>query len=267
MTSTLSTYMQISGNMAQWQKITTAEPITKAQTDYYQKNIGNIKTPKDLVNNYRLFSYAMNAFGLGDMTYAKGLIQKVLEQGTDNPNALAYKLNNPNILALAKTFDFAAWGDAATGTQAVQTDVVNKYIQQTMENDQGQSNPGVQLALYFQRNAPNIKTAYNILADKKLLTVVETATGISQYISYENIDTQAKLINNAVNIKDFQDPKKLQSFIQKFSAMYDASNVGTTSQGPNVPNCLLSSTTGASNVFSFSSDLLASMQNLKLGGF
>ena len=46
MTSTLSTYHLISNNMAQWQKLTTSEPLTKAQTEYYQKNIGNIKTPK-----------------------------------------------------------------------------------------------------------------------------------------------------------------------------------------------------------------------------
>ncbi len=266
MTSTLSTYLQISNSMAKWQKITTAEPITKAQTEYYQKNIGNIKTPKELVNNYRLFSYVMNAFGLSDMMYAKGLIQKVLEQGTDDPKALAYKLNKPNILALAKTFDFAAWGDAATGTKEVKTDVVNKFIQQTMEDDQGRQNPGVQLALYFERNAPNIKTAYNILADKKLLTVVQTALGISQYMSYANIDTQAKMISSAVNIKDFQNPKKLQSFLQKFSTLYDVSNGGATSQSANVPNAMISGS-GLPGVTSFSSSLLAGMQNLKLGGY
>jgi hypothetical protein len=249
--------------MPKWQKITSSEPLTKSQTEYYQKNIGNIKTPKELVNNYRLFSYVMNAFGLGDRMYARGLIQKVLEQGTDNPKALAYKLNDPNILALAKTFDFAAWGDAATGTKEVKTGVVDRYIQQTMENNEGQQNPGVQLALYFQRNAPNIKTAYNILADKKLLTVVQTAVGFSQYMGAGNIDTQAKLINKAVNIKDFQDPKKLQAFIQKFSVLFDASGANVSAQSSNVPNAMVSS----SGLTGFSSGLLASMQNLKLGGF
>lgn len=267
MTSTLSTYHLISTNMAQWQKLTTSEPLTKAQTEYYQENISNIKTPKELVNNYRLFSYVMNAFGLGDRIYAKGLIQKALEEGTDDPKALAYRLNDPNILALTKTFDFAFWGDTATGTKEVKTGVVDRYILQTMETNEGQTNPGVELALYFQRNAPNIKTAYNILADRKLLTVVQTALGFSQSMSFMNIDTQAKLINSNVDIEDFKDPEKLQKFIEKFSAIYDISNVGVTSQGPDVPNCLISTDGGFTSVVNFSSDLLTSMQSLRLGGF
>jgi hypothetical protein len=266
MTSTLSTYLQISRSMPRWQSIASSEPLAKAQTEYYKANISSVKTPKDLVNNYRLFSYAMNAFGLGDMMYAKGLIQKVLEQGTDNPKSLAYKLNNPRILALAKTFDFAAYGDAATGTTEVKTGVVDKFVQQTLESGQGASNPGVELALYFQRNASSIKSAYNILADKKLLTVVQTTLGMSPYMSYASVDTQAKLISKSMNIKDFQDPAKVNKFIQRFSTMYDASN-GSASQGTIVPNAIFSDGTTTVGLASFSSSLLSSMQNLKLGGY
>ena len=138
-----------------------------------------MKTPSDLVNNYRLFSYAMNAYGLGDMTYAKGIMQKVLEQGTGSQSNLAYTLNNPQILAFAKAFDFADNGTSTTSTTAVQTGVVNNYITQTLDANQGQSDPGVQLALYFQQNAPSITSVYQILADKNLLSVVQTALGIS----------------------------------------------------------------------------------------
>jgi hypothetical protein len=263
MTSTLATYLQISNNMAKWQNLTAAEPLVKAQTEYYQKNIGSIKTPSDLVNNYRLFSYVMTAYGMGDQVYAKALVQKVLEQGTDDPKALAYKLNNPNMLALAKAFDFADYGDVATGAKAVQTEVVDNYIERTMEDEQGQSEPGVQLALYFQQHAPDIKNAYSILADAKLLKVVQTALGISEYASYQNIDTQAKLISNSIDIADFKDPKKLQAFIQKFSVLYDVTNPSATT-AQNVPNALM---TGASSTTNFSVDLLASMQAIKPRSF
>ena len=125
------------------------------------------------------------------------------------------------------------------------------------------SNPGVKLALYFQQNAPNIKSAYDILADKNLLTVVQTALGISDYTSYEDIDTQAKLITNSMNIADLQDPKKLQAFIQKFSVLYDANNP-TAATSQDVPNALM---TNASTSTNFSVDLLASMQAIKPGSF
>ena len=79
--STLGSYLQISNNLTKWENLAASQPEVELQTAYYKANIGNVKTPSDLVNNYRLFSYVMTAYGLGDMTsYGKGLIQKVLEQ-------------------------------------------------------------------------------------------------------------------------------------------------------------------------------------------
>jgi hypothetical protein len=263
--STLATYLQISNNLTKWQNLTASQPDVKQQTQYYQQNIGKIKTPADLVNNYRLFSYVLNAYGLGDQVYAKSLFQKVLEQGTGSTKTLAYTLNDPRILALAKTFNFKTLGASTTWTTVVKNDVVNNFIEQSLETNQGQSNPGVQLALYFQRNAPNIKTAYNILGDKNLLTVVQTALGISPLTSAMDVDRQATVISNKLNIKDFQDPKKLASFIQKFSVLYDINYAGaTTSQTTTVPNALVDLT---GNTTGIGVDLLSSIQGLKLGGF
>ena len=261
--STLSTYLQISNNLTKWQNMTAAQPAVEQATAYYQANIGSVKTPQDLVNNYRLFSYAMNAYGLGDMTYAKGLMQKVLDQGTGSQSNLAYTLNNPQILAFAKAFDFAHNGTSTTSTTAVQTGVVNNYITQTLDTNQGQSDPGVQLALYFQQNAPSITSVYQVLADKNLLSVVQTTLGISPQTSAEDIDTQANMLSSKLNLSDFKDPAKLQTFIERFSVLYDENNASsTTSQSLDVPNCVLNS---SSSTTGFSVNLLSSMQNI--GGY
>jgi Protein of unknown function (DUF1217) len=263
--STLSTYLQISNNLTKWQNLTASEPEVQSQTAYYEANIGNVKTPSDLVNNYRLFSYVMTAYGLGDMTsYGKGLIQQALEQGTGSQSDLAYTLNNPQILALAQTFNFAADGASATSSTAVQSGVVNNYIEQTLESNQGQSDPGVQLALYFQQNAPDITNAYDILANKNLLTVVQTALGISPLTSEEDVDTQANMISSKLNISDFQDPTKLQNLIERFCVLYDENNPSsTTSQNSDVPNCVLfNSSSGTTS--GFSTSLLSSMQGINV---
>ena len=261
--TTLTTYLQISNNLTKWQNLTAAQPDVKQQTAYYEANIGSVKTPADLINNYRLFSYVLNSYGLGDQVYAKALFQKVLEQGTGSTNDLAYTLNDPRILALAKTFNFAANGTSTTSSTAVQSGVVNNYIEQTLETNEGQSDQGVQLALYFQRNAPKITSTYSILADKNLLTVVQTALGISSLTSAEDVDMQASLISNKLNVADFQDPKKLQTFIERFSALYDLNNPSGTSstQSSTVPNALINTSTSSGG---FSVDLLSSMQGIQL---
>ena len=268
MSSTLADYMMIANNQDRYQTLTANEPMVKAQTEYYQANIANVKTPSDLVNNYRLFSYVMTAYGLGDMiSYGKGEIQKIMEEGTSDGSSLVYKLNNPQIMALAQTFDFQTNGTDTTQMDPAKNGVVNSYYEQTLESDQGQTNPGVQMALHFQAHASDITSAYNILADKSLLNVVETALGISQYISYEDIDTQAKLItgdlqNAGYAISDFQDPAKVQKFVERFSVMYDASGANT-SLSSLVPNAVLDTSGGTST---FSSSLLSSIQGLSFGG-
>jgi uncharacterized protein DUF1217 len=263
--STLSSYLQISNNLTKWENMTASDPTVKQATAYYQANIGNVKTPSDLINNYRLFSYVMTAYGLGDMTsYGKGLMEKVLEQGTGSQQDLAYTLNNPKILALAQAFNFAADGASTTSSTAVQSGVINSYIEQTLDSNQGQSDPGAELALYFQQHAANITNAYDILGDKNLLTVVQTALGISSYTSEEDIDTQANMLSSKLNFSDFQDPTKLQNFIERFCVLYDENNPdATSSQSSNVPNALLSDDSSSSGGISYS--LLSSLQGVKIG--
>ncbi|HEY8162447.1 MAG TPA: DUF1217 domain-containing protein [Methylocystis sp.] len=270
--STISTYLQISNNLSKWQAITASKPEVSIQTKYFQDNIGKVKTADDLINNPRLFNYAMDAFGLSDMTYAKGLMKQVLQQGVTSNKALAHTLNNPNILAFAQAFDFADNGASATASSSLVTNVINRYTENALETDQGQQNPGVQLALYFQQKAPSVTSVYGILADKNLLTVVQTALGISPLTSAEPVDTQYALLSAKLNIKDFQDPQKLQNFISRFAAMYDANNNDPNNPsytGASAPNAVLldASMAGTDGVISIDQNLLLQASNLQTSAF
>ena len=103
--------------------------------------------------------------------------------------------------------------------------------------------------------------AYGILADKALLQVYQTAFGVSALTSNQSIETQAANIKKNLDIKDLQDPAKVQKLIQKFAARYDIDN--NTQVDPAVQ--LFQSQDSSSNVV-FSPDLYASMLKLKLGG-
>jgi len=251
--STFSDYIQVTQNLARYQKMTASEPTIAQATKYYQANIGSIKSADQLVNNTRLFNYVMSAYGLSDMTYAKAMIKKALEEGTSSSSALAYKLHNSKITALVNTFNFSSYGESTTQQTAVTQGVVDKYVMQTLENKQGESNPGVQLALYFRDHAAGISDAYSILADANLLKVVQTTYGISPYSSYQNIDTQAATFNRLITYSDFKDPKKLDNFLQRFTAQYDFTNG--------------SAATGSASGGLTSASFLLSLQGLKLGGF
>jgi hypothetical protein len=259
MLSTYLSYQAIARNMTTSLASTAAQPTVANQTQYYLANIGKVKTIDDFVNNYQLFSYAMKAYGLEDMTYAKGLMTKVLEGGITDQNSMANTLADPRYRAFATAFNFAANGSATTSSTVATTGTVNAYVEQTLEDNAGTQNQGVRLALYFQRQAPNIKSALDILADPALLAVVQTTLGIPAASSSQDIDLQAQTISNAMNISDLQDPTKLQNFIQRFTALYDVNNPQTTTAPA---NALLV----GQGMAGISTSLLDSLQGLKLGG-
>jgi hypothetical protein len=202
--------------------MTAAEPVVKSATAYYEANIGGVTSIQDFVDNYRLLSYALDAYGLGDQINAKALITQVLEGGVSNPNSLANTLSDSRWRAFAAAFDFANRGASSiSSANAVQT-TTSDYIEQQLESDQGAENVGVQLALYFQRVAPTVSSEYGILADPNLLEVAQTIFGLSAATSAENIDTQAQTLSRLMPISDLQDPAKLRQLTERFTAMYDA---------------------------------------------
>jgi hypothetical protein len=259
--TTLSTYTQIAGNLTKWQSIAAKAPDVATPTKYFQENIGKVKSVDDFMKDTRLFNYAMTAFGLGDITYAKGMMKKVLEKGVGE-DALTLTLTRSNIKDFATAFDFAANGEETTSAATLVANVTSRYAEQALEDDQGEQNPGVQLALYFQRKAPDLTNIYGILADSKILSVVQTALGISPQTSAQSIDTQATMLKSKIDLEDFKDPKKLAKFIARFAANYDYNNGGEANSQSSLLSTLFEGSSGGST-FGVDASLLLSVQNIK----
>jgi hypothetical protein len=218
MTSTTTAFLAVSQNLPRYQAMTAAEPAVKTATAYYEANIGSISSISDLVGNYRLLSYALNAYGLGDQINATGLITKVLEGGVSNPKSLANTLPNPQWKAFAAAFDFVDSGSASPSSSSSVETTTSDYVEQQLESDQGSQDVGVQLALYFQRVAPTVTSEEGILADPNLLEVAGTIMGLSPAAAS---DLQPQTLSELMPLSDLQDPAKLTQLAERFTAMYD----------------------------------------------
>jgi hypothetical protein len=262
--STYTSYNLLTKDLTKTLARTAKDTNVKRETDYYNANIGNIKSIDDFMKNERIYRYAMKAYGLEDLAYAKALIRKVLEGGIEDEKSFANKMTDPRFKALAKAFDFDAYGAATNATPAVQKDTVDNYVRQQLESNAGSTNEGVRLALYFKRNAANVTSAYGVLADKAILQVYQTAFGVSPLTSAQDIDVQAATVKKLLDVKDLQDPAKVDKIIQKFTARYDIANSQQTSDP--ILSLFNTGSTVDSSPVTFSTDLYMSMVNLKLGG-
>ncbi|PTW60182.1 uncharacterized protein DUF1217 [Breoghania corrubedonensis] len=261
MISTLLQYQIVTKNLDRSLTTVATDPVVKRQSAYYLENIGNVKSIDDFLEDDQLFDYAMKAFGLEDMDYAKAFMRKVLEEGTDKDDSFANQLADEKYATFAKTFNFARYGEATTSFDRTQQDVVDAYMRQTLEENEGSSNEGVRLALYFSRKASQIDSGMDLLADKAMAQVVYTALGLPDEFASADIDKQAAFIADRIDIEDFQDPEKTEKFLARFTAMYDMKNKTATATSP-----ALQVITSANKTVAMDESLLASIQNLKLGG-
>jgi len=277
MTDTTSQYLAVANNLARFQKTEANKPAVKLSTAYYQANIGKVKTISQFVGNYRLLSYALQAYGLGDQVNNKALITKVLQQGTTNPKALANTLPNAAWKAFANAFNFSATGSAAPGSSTSVATTTSDYVEQQLENDQGANDPGVQLALYFQRVAPTITDGYGVLADKNLTEIAQTIYNLPPGTSSSQIDKEAAALKKLMPVADLKNPAKLKSLVERFTATYDlnygpggvdANNPLTVANGNTTSNVSASSSilSGVLSSNPTASNFASILSGLALGG-
>ncbi|QDC11157.1 DUF1217 domain-containing protein [Oceanicola sp. D3] len=95
----------------------------QSDMEVFEERIANVETAEDLVNDFRLLRVALGAFGLSDDIGNKYFIQKVLEEGTSDPAALANRLSDTRYLNLAEAFGFGAYGTPNNGFAAVEAQI------------------------------------------------------------------------------------------------------------------------------------------------
>jgi hypothetical protein len=80
---------------------------------YYKENINKVTSVDDFMSDYKLYSYAMKAYGLEDMTYAKAFMKKVLESDLSDSASFANSLSDTRYTEFAAAFKFSGETDGA----------------------------------------------------------------------------------------------------------------------------------------------------------
>ncbi|MEM9028675.1 MAG: DUF1217 domain-containing protein [Pseudomonadota bacterium] len=258
MWSTIEAYRLISNDLTAALDRKAQEPDIEREIAYYRENIADIDTIDDFMENDRIYQFAMRAYGLEEMIYAKGFIRKLLEEGVNDSSSLANQLVDSRYKEFAEVFNFEGLGTTATIFDRAQEGTVDLYVRQRLETDAGADNEGVRLALYFQRQAPDITTGYGLLADPAVLKVAQTLANLPESSSSVDIDRQAEILEERIDIEDFQDPVKLEELMQRFTVLWEMNNGSTSSTS--TPNVLI-----AGSAFGISESLLSQIQNFKKG--
>jgi hypothetical protein len=236
-----------------------AKETAGKETAYYQDKIQGVETLNDLLSDRGIIDVVIGAYGL-DATVTDDFLKQIFNSDLSDPKSFVNQQSSSKWAELVASFNFDGEGNLTRETlgtiqQRGETlETINLYMRQTLEENEGASSEAVRLALYFERTAPTITDAYEIISDGALTEVFRTIFGFTSDFSSMDVDAQAKVIKAKLDLSDLQDPKKLQRLIERYTAMYDTENA-------NYDSTAVSILSGGSN--GISADLLFSLAQLK----
>lgn len=181
MSTTISTYLGYrlyANNMTQSLQTVASEPENATAAAYYNANIGKVTSVDQFVGNYKLFNYAMTAYGLSDMSYGTAFMKKVLESNLSDPHSFANSLTDPRYATFAKAFQFSPNGSLSNGAQVQtstqRTDLESRFAANSIDAASDQATE----TSYYEQTIGSVKSVADLEKDPTLYKYVLTAYGI-----------------------------------------------------------------------------------------
>jgi hypothetical protein len=234
--------------------LSESAPIARA-TDYFREKIGAITSAKDLVADRQLLTVALGAFGLDDDIDNKFFIQKILGEGTTDPDALANKLADDRYQKFANAFGFDQFSGANTQYSAFTDEVIQRYTRGAFEVAVGDSDEDMRSALYAKRELTELATSdgsqdtkwFLIMGTPPLRKVFETALNLPSGLANIDLDQQLEVFKEqserrfgTADIKDFEGEAMRERLVEQY-LLQSQLNSGGSLTGMSIALTLLQS--------------------------
>lgn len=227
----------------QQQAFAQSAPVARA-TDTFRERIGSIQTAADLVADRELLQVALGAFGLDDDIGNKYFIQKVLEDGTLEDDALPNRLADKRYAELSDAFGFGGLGFPRTGLSKFPDEIISRYEARQFERAVGEQDDTMRLALNLQQGLADIVSGsasdtahwFGMMGNPPLRTVMEGALGMPSGFGSLDIDLQLKEFKSRADatfgsdkLADLTTPEAQEKLIRLYMIRAEAQSSSTSS--------------------------------------
>lgn len=197
------------------------DPMSKREIASFKEKIADIKSVDDLMKDYSTYSFVMKAFGMEKEIPSKAMVKKLMTSDPDDRTSLVNKMTSNAYKEMNKTLEFDTDGKAGKNfaDPEWQEKMVQRYLDQRLVDTQREVNPAVARAIGFQDKAAKMTDWYKILADKDASKIMRTVLGLPDSMASADIDAQKRMFEKKMDIKDLQDPEKVEKLLKKYAAI------------------------------------------------
>lgn len=220
-------------------------PEVVRDTTYFEAEIGKVSSAQELVEDRRLLSVALGAFGLDEDIDNRFLIQRVLEGGTEN-GSLASRLADDRYSQITEAFGFGSVAGARTSEPLFASQIVEQYQSRAFEAAIGNQDEAMRLALNADRELEALAQStdtertkwFQILGTPPLRTVFETALGLPSGVGQIDIDKQLEIFEEKSktrlgieSLSDLEDPEVRETFVRNYLLRQQVNEISTLGSG------------------------------------
>ena len=227
-------------NQAQDIAATAAQPQVKVAIAAFTKAVQSATSVTQLLSNPAVMNVLLTANGMSDQIGYTALATKALTSNLSDSKSLANTLTDTRWKTLAETYNFHANGLKSIQNSAAIASVASAYATATWQNNEDQVTPGLSNALSFKAEASTITSVDQILGNPTMRTVVTTALGIPEQIAFQPLEAQEKAISSQMDIKNFQSPAFVESFVQRYLIANAGTASATSSSGTDLTSLAIS---------------------------
>ncbi len=212
-------------------KAFTQSSQLQRDTEYFRENIASIETAEQLVSDRRLLTVALGAFGLQDDINSKFFIQRILQEGSDNEDALANRFTDPRYKEMSQAFGFGPGEFLKVGAPAFADAIIDRFERIEFEVAAGRQNESMRFALYAEREMATLAEEdmsndakwFTLIGEPPLRTLFEKAFNLPTAFGQIDLDQQLGVFKARArkefgtdDLSIFSEPERVQELITKY---------------------------------------------------
>ncbi|NKL87968.1 DUF1217 domain-containing protein, partial [Rhizobium leguminosarum] len=217
-------YTILSRDMTSSLNKVASQTTVKKDAQYYADHINKVTNVDDFLGDYKLYSYAMKAYGLEDMTYAKAFMKKVLESDLTDPDSYANKLSDTRYREFAAAFNFNA-PEKDVQTDAQEDDLIGLYKQSFADAEKAASAEST----YYGNNIDSVQSVDDLVNNNRLRTYVLKTFKIDPTYASKDFLRQVLTsdLSDPTSVVNTQGGDKYKALAAQFSFNADGTVTGT----------------------------------------
>jgi hypothetical protein len=226
----------------------------KRDTEYFRDNIASVNSAEELVADRQLLTVALGAFGLQDDINNRYFIQKILEEGTINDDALANRFTDARYKDISAAFGFGPTELQRNRLSDFPDEIIAAFNRQSFEVAVGEQSQTLRVALAAERSFADLAEStsstevkwFEVMGQPPLRSLFETVFQLPSSFSQIDIDKQRDLLEDRSQSMfgtrdpaDFDDPELQEDLLTRYTAISQLQASSFATSGASIALSLL----------------------------